>query len=689
MKKAKHGKFIIGGIALLVVLLVMSLVGFCFDYYFDLNDDCLMKDILSGAYTGSPASRNIQMLYPISFLISVFYKIFNNADVYGIFLCAFQYAAILLFVIAVGTVIYRIRYSEMHTIDRDRSDNQFLVLKKIYEPNYDLPFPLVVAVIVLIVVNLAHFVFVQYTYSVALMAGAICTTLYVERFGITRDVIREGKIKIRFSKLQIISLICLFLCFVVRRNMALLMLPFICLSIFFNFVDSVHDEKMRELKEYEFYSRGFRRDGHGFYFGNTKPQKEELDTYKKICRNRRNFELKYVKYVLINRCSFMILAAFTIILALIINAAAYSPSKWSDFMDFFDARTNLYDYQTIPSYEGNEEFYESIGLDEAEVTLIHNYNFGLDEDIDTDTLNKITEYAKTLDNESFLYKVKSAFSSYIYRMVHVWFQEGYEYPQTDAPWNLIILALYILAMSIDKFKLRTVWKAGVLFFIRTGLWMYILVGGRDPIRVTHGLYFAEACVLVGMACVSLMILHEEEKGIKTYSNEEAKKIERRRHISIEFMYVSIVVLAAIVPFYAYNIVTVINEESANRQETNSVYSELMDYMDENEDKFFFLDVYSTVSYSEKMFGDVDNSLANYDILGGWASKSPIEEEKLEKYGISNIMDGLLKENVFFVIKSDSDTNWLVDYYACKGYDIETEVVDSVADSFDIIDVSVN
>ena len=49
-------------------------VGVFFDYYFDLNDDVLMKDILSGAYTGTPAGHNIQMLYPISAMISLFYR---------------------------------------------------------------------------------------------------------------------------------------------------------------------------------------------------------------------------------------------------------------------------------------------------------------------------------------------------------------------------------------------------------------------------------------------------------------------------------------------------------------------------------------------------------------------------------------------------------------------------------------
>ena len=43
--------------------LMMLVIGSFFDYYYDLNDDGLMKDILAGAYTGTPEGHNIQMLW--------------------------------------------------------------------------------------------------------------------------------------------------------------------------------------------------------------------------------------------------------------------------------------------------------------------------------------------------------------------------------------------------------------------------------------------------------------------------------------------------------------------------------------------------------------------------------------------------------------------------------------------------
>ena len=83
MKKLQgHASLIVAFIAVLTAMVVACFSG---DYFFDLNDDVLMKDILSGAYTGVPEGHNIQMLYPISLFISLFYRTGVNIDWYGIF----------------------------------------------------------------------------------------------------------------------------------------------------------------------------------------------------------------------------------------------------------------------------------------------------------------------------------------------------------------------------------------------------------------------------------------------------------------------------------------------------------------------------------------------------------------------------------------------------------------------------
>ena len=92
-------------IAALGTVLILGLyVGISFDYYYDLNDDVLMKDILAGVYTGSPEGHNIQMLWPISALISLFYRAAGRLPWYGLFLCFCHFGCIFLIVKSAASV---------------------------------------------------------------------------------------------------------------------------------------------------------------------------------------------------------------------------------------------------------------------------------------------------------------------------------------------------------------------------------------------------------------------------------------------------------------------------------------------------------------------------------------------------------------------------------------------------------
>ena len=53
------------GLALLFVLALWMMIAVFFDFYYDLNDDTAIKDILSGTYTGVPDGHCIQMLYTV------------------------------------------------------------------------------------------------------------------------------------------------------------------------------------------------------------------------------------------------------------------------------------------------------------------------------------------------------------------------------------------------------------------------------------------------------------------------------------------------------------------------------------------------------------------------------------------------------------------------------------------------
>ncbi|MBR5360039.1 MAG: hypothetical protein IK123_04030, partial [Lachnospiraceae bacterium] len=68
---------LVGAVSLWAVLAVL------FDFYYDLNDDVLIKDILAGLYAGTPDAHNNQMLYPISLIFAGLYRITKRIPWFG------------------------------------------------------------------------------------------------------------------------------------------------------------------------------------------------------------------------------------------------------------------------------------------------------------------------------------------------------------------------------------------------------------------------------------------------------------------------------------------------------------------------------------------------------------------------------------------------------------------------------
>ncbi len=176
---------------LAVVMVGGILLGYFYDCYYDLNDDVLIKDILSGTYTGTPSPMNIQMLYPVGLLISMAYKIVPSLPWYGIFLCTCHFLCI--FLLAKRIISFT---SGM--------------LKK--------GLLLLVTVGLFIGLLLSELIFVQYT-----VTSALLTATGIFLFYTTDDKLEPGV----FVRKNIISMCLVILAFYVRTEMMLLLCPLV------------------------------------------------------------------------------------------------------------------------------------------------------------------------------------------------------------------------------------------------------------------------------------------------------------------------------------------------------------------------------------------------------------------------------------------------------------------------------
>ncbi len=566
-------------LALLAVLVLGTIIGVCFDYYYDLNDDVLMKDILAGVYTGIPEGHNIQMLWPISAFISLLYRLAGKLPWYGMFLCFCHFGCIFLFIKRAVSLCGRIPGKLAVTLAICCFFGSFF---------------------------LEHLIYAQYTVTCTLLGATAAFLFY------TGD---SEKRPAEYIKGNALSIVLVWVAYLIRSEMLLLVLPMICAA---------------GMAKWGSEKKIFTKENACKYFG-------------------------VIGLILLG-----------IIAGEGIHRIAYGSESWRTFTEFFDNRTELYDFQKPPAYEGNESFYESIGLTEKERILLDNYNFGIDEEIDEKMMGKIAAYAGELRSErtDLAENMAEKLRAYLYRSLR---PKGV--PGSDYPWNYLIILGYLMVLftALIQKDRRVLWKLPLLFFVRSALWMYILWGERDPVRITHSLYLMEAAILAAMAFAQW----------KQMESSKGKDILGLLFVAGMFCFV----LTTFPASFSY-----VQEQQIQREEANAPYQELYEWMskEENAENFYFIDVYSSVSYSEKMFENVDNSLDNYDIIGGWACKSPLWKKKLAAFGIVDVEQALReREDVFFVRKISEDMGWLGAYYEEHKAPVKTRLIETIAGEFEI------
>lgn len=581
----KHQNFI-GASLLLLVLMVFTAVRY--DYYFDLNDDVLMKDILAGVYTGTPEGHNIQMLWPVSALISLFYRIFRDAPWYGLFLCACHYTAI--FLIVKRSLSFAHRLAEK-------------ILLLLAEG----------ALITGLFLN--HLVCAQYTITCTLLAGAAAFLF------LTTDITLPAG---EFIKKNAGTVFLVFAAYLIRSEMLLLVLPLICVA------------------------------------GVIKWGSEEQIFTKE----------HFIKYIAVIGA---IVAG--ILAGQVMHDIAYGSRQWRTFTEYFDNRTELYDFQEIPEYEEHQEFYEQIGLTKSERELLDNYNFGLDEEIDEKLLGRIAEYAakNRSAGKPLAVRLREIAGNYYRRLRY-----GPSHNESDFPYNSVLfffyLAVFVTALMIKGKRLpvrilQIFLKLAFLGIVRTTLWIWLIMRERVPLRISHSMYLMELCILAAMLLVQCRQLRRQEKP----------------GIPLAVSILSLLVGAVILP----SAIAATDLDVASKAERNVAYNMLYEHLRQEEyrDNFYLIDVYSSVGYTEKMFANVDNSLANYDIMGGWACKSPLWRKKLEAFGIGDMEESLIgDDHVYYVQEAGEDTSWLQEYYNSHGKTVTMELVELVGDYFEIYQI---
>ena len=595
--------------------------GMAWDYYFDLNDDVLIRDILSGVYTGEPEALTAQLLWPLSALLAGLYRVLPGVPVFGAFLWLCQAGSIFLILkrsldaVSGSAAPGKIRAAGTSSVGGS--------LKKLC---LSLLETLLIAACLLY-----HLVFVQYTVTAGLLATAAIFTFLTVRE-------RESERAVTFWLRCLPAALLFWLAFCLRSEMGLLLLPLAG-------VGGIWKWAARAMRGPVFTGRnaasflgvfGLILAGVLACFGADRlacsdPEWQEFEAL---------FDARTQVY------------------------------------DFYDA--------SLRSFEENREFYEGLGLTETQCELLVNYNYGADDAINAQVMEQIAAYGRETRG-TFAHSLAEGVWLYVQRLKNnrsIVPDDQLPWLALEGGFAALLLAAAFVRWRAARKQKRQerdggnerewkdrkafpkesgiLWKLLLLGAVRSGLWMYLILRERVPERISHPLYFCELVMLAWLfldtVCGMRQISGQQSSGWQT-SGPEGLPV---RVIRIAALVLSLAAVVIWLPQEAERT----DAEYARREQGNAVnLAALSRYRQEN---LYLADVMSTVDFSEKLFTEKIRP-GNYDLLGGWMCKSPHSEKKLAAFGYESMGQAVLSgENVRFVGEADTDWSWLTELLAEHG-----------------------
>ena len=595
--------------------------GMAWDYYFDLNDDVLIRDILSGVYTGEPEALTAQLLWPLSALLAGLYRVLPGVPVFGAFLWLCQAGSIFLILKRSLDAV-----SGSAAPGKVRAAGTFSVSGSLKKLCLSLLETLLIAACLLY-----HLVFVQYTVTAGLLATAAIFTFLTVRE-------REGERAVTFWLRCLPAALLFWLAFCLRSEMGLLLLPLAG-------VGGIWKWAARAMRGPVFTGRnaasflglfGLILAGVLACFGADRlacsdPEWQEFEAL---------FDARTQVY------------------------------------DFYDA--------SLRSFEENREFYEGLGLTETQCELLVNYNYGADDAIDAQVMEQIAAYGRKTRG-AFMHSLSEGVWLYVQRLKNnrsIVPDDQLPWLALEGGFAALLLAAAFVRWRAARKQKRQerdggnerewkdrkafpkesgiLWKLLLLGAVRSGLWMYLILRERVPERISHPLYFCELVMLAWLfldtVCGMRQISGQQSSGWQT-SGPEGLPV---RVIRIAALVLSLAAVVIWLPQEAERT----DAEYARREQGNAVnLAALSRYRQEN---LYLADVMSTVDFSEKLFTEKIRP-GNYDLLGGWMCKSPHSEKKLAAFGYESMGQAVLSgENVRFVGEADTDWSWLTELLAEHG-----------------------
>lgn len=340
-----------------------------------------------------------------------------------------------------------------------------------------------------------------------------------------------------------------------------------------------------------------------------------------------------------------VLGLFVVGLAAILlsSRVAYGSEEWKSFRQIDRYRVSLFDYYGYPSYDDYEAYFEERGIDRASYEAVANLHMYPGRNLSVEQWKDITELAKEV------YQEQHPVSERLSKVLPAW-QETLRSDDLK-PYNRIVILGYLLCLCL----ILVCWdkESGILFLCllaaRAVCWCALVFRGRYPDRIVISLFLMEFAVLSAIM-------------LRTLVRSVARVWAKAEKL------VGMAVLTILILLLCICHRTWLNR---TRQDYNERQKECWDglkaYCHEREKSLYIWTGGSNTLYYfyDTPFSDGLSDYENYFLMSSGHMMNPNTTQKLEQWGIEDLMDAIVTDGRIYLIFQEGkldESNTLVTYY---------------------------
>lgn len=317
-----------------------------------------------------------------------------------------------------------------------------------------------------------------------------------------------------------------------------------------------------------------------------------------------------------------------LLLCMGMNRLAYQGENWQKYLQYNEARTQLFDYTDFHSTDEYSKAYEEFGMTEEEFQILNSYNTMLDGRIETETLLEATSRVTVRMESS-----KDVFAWVKQCILKYYYEIRYSDNLYAIIWISVLFVLVVNTLVQKEWRnlaLIVCLEAG-----RSLIWIFLLYQGRFPERVSISLYVMELALLGSMLCINGNRLRTEK--------------------AVCWQKALIVVLSLLL------LLQLNRDLQTNKAqvELQKEWTALSEYCKQEADCLYLIDVFSVVQYGGLQYQE---DTANMMLAGGWMTESPLAKKRFENIGVADGAEALYEnKKVRFIAKQNKDVIWIEEY----------------------------